>query len=60
MELEMIGSFISSYGFPIVACGYMAIVMNKTVKANTEATNSLAALVQRLIDKAHFEGSEDL
>lgn len=60
MEMDIIIQTIGSVGFPIVACGYMATVMNKTVQANTEATNALRELVQRLLDKAHFESGEEV
>lgn len=61
METEIISTLtqvIGSLGFPIAACFYMATTMNKSLQANTEATNALAALVQRLMDKAHFESGD--
>lgn len=49
MDFTGISQLIGSLGFPIVACGYMMIAMNKTIKDNTEATNKLAALVAKLV-----------
>ena len=54
----MLTQLVGSLGFPIVACAYMMISMGKTLSDNTKATNSLAALVQSLIDKMGFKASE--
>lgn len=48
MDFTVISQLIGSLGFPIVACGYMMITMNKSLKDNTEATNKLATLVSKL------------
>ena len=48
MDFTVISQLIGSLGFPIVACGYMMVTMNKSLKDNTEATNKLAALVAKL------------
>lgn len=48
MDFTVISQLIGSLGFPIVACGYMMITMNKSLKDNTEATNKLATLVAKL------------
>lgn len=39
--LNMIGSFISSYGFPIVACVVMFWYMNKEREAHQEEVKQL-------------------
>lgn len=48
MDFTVISQLIGSLGFPIVACGYMMVAMNKSLKDNTDATNKLAALVAKL------------
>lgn len=48
MDFTVISQLIGSLGFPIVACGYMMVTMNKSLKDNTEATNKLATLVAKL------------
>lgn len=48
MDFTVISQLIGSLGFPIVACGYMMVSMNKSLKDNTEATNKLATLVAKL------------
>ena len=49
--IETITQLVGSLGFPIICCGYMMITMNKTLKADTEATAKLATLVENLIEK---------
>ena len=56
--IEIIGQFISSYGFPIVMCGVMFWYMNKEREDHKEEVNSMTqaidnnnTLLQRLIDK---------
>lgn len=58
--ISMLTQAVGSLGFPIAACAYMATTMNKSLQANTQATNALAALVQRLMDKAHFESGDEV
>ena len=48
MDFTVLSQLIGSLGFPIVACGYMMISMNKSLKHNTDATNKLATLVAKL------------
>lgn len=59
MDFTVISQLIGSLGFPIVACGYMMISMNKTLKENTEATNKLAALVAKLAGHSEEEHKKD-
>lgn len=51
ISLNEIAQFIGSYGFPIVACAYMMVVNNKSVKENTIATNKMVTLMERVIEK---------
>lgn len=61
MEVEImnaIGQFISSYGFPIVACCVMFWYMNKEredhkkeVAEMTQAINNNTTVLERLMDK---------
>lgn len=53
MDINMISQLIGSYGFPIVVCVYMLTTMNKTVQANTEATNHMVDLMKHVLD--HFK-----
>lgn len=48
MDFTVISQLIGSLGFPIVACCYMMVTINKTLKENTEVTNKLATLVAKL------------
>ena len=49
MDINMISQLIGSLGFPIVCCGYMMITNNKTLRENTEATNKLVILIEKLV-----------
>lgn len=56
--MQIIGNFISSYGFPIVACGAMFWYMNKEredhkkeVENMTEAINNNTTALTRIMDK---------
>ncbi len=42
-------NLITNLGFPIVCCGYMMITNNKTLRENTEATNKLVILIEKLV-----------
>ncbi|MCK4997142.1 hypothetical protein KAS08_02465 [Candidatus Pacearchaeota archaeon] len=42
---------VSSVGFPIVMCGYFMVVLNKTLKQNTEATNNNTAVSKLILKK---------
>lgn len=56
-DISVITQLIGSLGFPIVACGYMMVTNTKVVKENTEATNKMVALVEKLLDHMnHKEG----
>lgn len=57
MEYTELVQFVGSIGFPIVCCWYMMTTMNKTLSANTEATNGLRTVVEKLIMKF---GADDL
>ena len=61
INLNDITTLVGSLGFPIVACGYMMIVNTKTVKENTEATNKMVTLMERVLEKLdiHHYGSDD-
>ena len=57
MEVEQISQMISSVGFPIVACGFMAwlyVQMNDTLKELTVAITELTAKFESHVD--HVEG----
>ena len=49
MDITMISQLIGSVGFPIVCCGYMMIVCNKTVQENTKSTNELCNLIKEFL-----------
>ena len=51
MDITALTQLIGSLGFPIACCFYMMTTMNKTLSANTEATNSLRIVVEKLITK---------
>lgn len=57
MEVEQISQMISSVGFPIVACAFMAwlyVQMNETLKELTVAITELTAKFESHVD--HVEG----
>lgn len=56
--LDILGQLISSYGFPIVACGAMFWYMNKQTDVHkeeitkmTEALNNNTTALTRILDK---------
>lgn len=60
MDVTALTQVIGSLGFPIVCCGYMMVTMNKTLTANTKATQDLSAVVQRLLDRMDRESAKDV
>ena len=48
MNVQDVVSIINSVGFPIVACGALYWLLNKTVKENTAAISDLAAGMQEV------------
>lgn len=57
MEVGQISQLISSVGFPIVACAFMAwlyVQMNETLKELTVAITELTAKFESHVD--HLEG----
>lgn len=66
MDIDVIGHLISTYGFPIVACGALFWFVNKqeerrseeiesmrnTISENTTILTSLKELIQMIINKA--------
>lgn len=57
MEVGQISQLISSVGFPIVACAFMAwlyVQMNETLKELTVAITELTAKFESHVD--HVEG----
>ena len=65
MDMAVITQFISSLGFPIAACVYMAWQTNKMTERHQEEISSLRAVVeantlsvQRLVDKLDSLGGE--
>lgn len=57
MDAEQISQLISSVGFPIVACAFMAwlyVQMNETLKELTVAITELTAKFESHVD--HVEG----
>ena len=58
MDLNAVGTMISSLGFPIVACIYMARINQKQTESHkeemskiTEAINDLKLAITTLVDK---------
>lgn len=57
MEIGQISQLVSSVGFPIVACAFMAwlyVQMNETLKELTVAITELTAKFESHVD--HVEG----
>lgn len=57
MDIEQISQLVSSVGFPIVACAFMAwlyVQMNETLKELTVAITELTAKFESHVD--HVEG----
>lgn len=57
MDVEQVSQLISSVGFPIVACAFMAwlyVQMNETLKELTVAITELTAKFESHVD--HVEG----
>lgn len=57
MEIEQLSQFVSSVGFPIVACAFMGwlyVQMNDTLKELTVAITELTAKFESHVD--HVEG----
>lgn len=57
MEVEQFSQLVSSVGFPIVACAFMAwlyVQMNETLKELTVAITELTAKFELHVD--HVEG----
>lgn len=66
MDMAVITQFISSLGFPIAACVYMAWQSNRMAERHQEEISSLRAVVeantlsvQRLVDKLDSLGGEN-
>jgi len=49
--MELFKELLASYGFPIFVAVYLLVVMNKTIKANTDAINKLNSTVEKLCNK---------
>ena len=49
--MDSIVQLVGSVGFPIAACAYMMIKMNKSVEENTKVTNKLCNLIGLLLSK---------
>ena len=49
--LDSLVQLVGSVGFPIAACAYMMIKMNKTVEDNTKVTTKLCNLIGLLLSK---------
>lgn len=57
MDADQLSQFVSSVGFPIVACAFMAwlyVQMNETLKDLTVAITELTAKFESHVD--HVEG----
>lgn len=58
MEVEQISQLVSSVGFPIVACAFMAwlyVQMNDTLKELTVAITELTAKFDSHVDHAEAQ-----
>ena len=55
MDVNTITQLIGSLGFPIIACGYMMVKMNKTIEQNTTMVHHLCDLVSNLIERTTGE-----
>lgn len=57
MDVDQISQFVSSVGFPVVACAFMGwlyVQMNETLKELTVAITELTAKFESHVD--HVEG----
>ena len=57
-DINILTDLINNVGFPIVVCGYVMVKLNKTVEKNTEATNNLVLLVNKLFEHLHDDDEE--
>ena len=48
--MQDILNYITNNGFAIVVAVYMIVVNNSEIKKNTESTNKLSQLIDRLLD----------
>lgn len=55
MDVNTITQLVGSLGFPIIACGYMMVKMNKTIEQNTTMVHHLCDLVSNLIGRVDDE-----
>lgn len=51
MDLQLISSWISSVGFPILACIYMWKYISTSLKDFTETIHENTRMIEKLIDK---------
>lgn len=58
IDVNSITQIIGSLGFPIVACGYMMVTMNKTLKGVTDAMSELTQSFHHFIDKLDLGDKE--
>ena len=57
--VTMVAQFINELGFPIVACVYMILVNNKTVRENTKATQKMCQLLTNWIQQQGGDVSDE-
>lgn len=56
MDAQLITSWVSSVGFPILACVYMWKYISTSLKEFTETINENTKMVEKLIDKLDEHG----
>lgn len=58
MDFATITQFINGVGFPIFCCVFLLTTMKSTITANTDATNGLRVVVEKLISKLGVDDNE--
>lgn len=54
MEMQPLLDYIAGNGFAIVVAVYMIVVNSKIVQENTQATNKMSCLIERLLEKEGY------
>lgn len=53
MTYEQVVQLISAVGFPIVMCGYMIVVLNKSLETLNSTVAKLCATIESFKDELH-------
>ena len=55
MTVDQILTAIGNLGFPVFVAVYLLVFVNRTVKSNTQAINSLAKIITQLCEKLNLK-----